>query len=96
MMAKQRNAPTSLTLREHLCAARSAGHAMNTELFTLPWGIPREDLAEPEGSIVIRLGAFHCLTHDTAPIVLSAASETHRAQCAANTPPEIANVYPSR
>ena len=66
MVTKQRNAPTSLTLREHLCAARSAAHAMNAELFTLPWGIPREDLAAPEGSTDIRLGAFHCLTHDTA------------------------------
>ena len=67
MVAEQRNAPTSLTLREHLCAARSAAHAMNAELFTLPWGIPREELAAPEGSANIQLGAFHCLTHDIAP-----------------------------
>jgi hypothetical protein len=65
MVAKQRNAPTSPTLREHLCAARGAAHAVNAELFTLPRGIPREDLVASEGSTNIRLGAFHCLTHDS-------------------------------
>ena len=67
MVVKQRNAPTSLALREPVCAERSAGHATNAELFTLPWGIPREDRAAPEGSTRFRLGAFHRLWHDTAP-----------------------------
>ena len=40
--AEQRNAPTSLTLREQICAARSDALAMDAQVFTIPWGNPRE------------------------------------------------------
>ena len=58
----QRNAPTSLTLREDICALRSAPHAMKSQFFTIPWGVPREAGGEPDpksaGPHRAELGAF--------------------------------------
>ena len=56
------NAPTSLTLRADLCALRSAPHAMKSQSFTIPWGVPREAGGEPDpklaGPLRAGLGAF--------------------------------------
>ena len=38
---------------------RSAAHATNFQLFTLPRGNPEEDRIEPRGPLSIRLGALH-------------------------------------
>jgi len=43
-----RSAPTSLTLREHVCGSRSDAHATKSQLFTSPWGIPRETQIGPK------------------------------------------------
>jgi len=45
----QRNAPTSLTLRLQLCAARSYAFATKSQLFTIPRGNPGEAFSGPEG-----------------------------------------------
>jgi hypothetical protein len=37
--------------------SRSGAHATKCELFTFPWGSPRESEIEPESSIKAKLGA---------------------------------------
>ncbi len=41
--------------------SRSGAHATKCELFTLPWGSPREAQIEPKSSIKAKLGAFRRL-----------------------------------
>src|SRR5690349_6153139 len=53
----RRGAPTSLTLCEQLCGFRSFAHATKCQLFTLPWGIPREAQIGPTPDSS-RLGAL--------------------------------------
>jgi len=49
--------------RVRLCVSLSAqprrgAHATDSQLFTFPWGIPREARIEPESSIKAKLGAL--------------------------------------
>jgi hypothetical protein len=55
---RQWSAPTSLTLRELVCERRGA-HAMNSQLFTIPWGGPGETASDTRNDSS-RLGALHC------------------------------------
>jgi hypothetical protein len=63
---RQRLAPTSLTLRVHVCAARSAGHATYLQLFTLPRGIPGEAITQARRPAHSQLGASHRRQNHTA------------------------------
>jgi hypothetical protein len=51
MNEERRNAPTSLTLHDQFCAARSFGLATNCQVYTFPWGNPGEMQPGPESPI---------------------------------------------
>lgn len=48
---RRKSAPTSLTLCEHVCFLSSAAHSTKSQLFTIPWGNPREAQIEPTQSV---------------------------------------------
>ncbi|HVU46456.1 MAG TPA: hypothetical protein VHD85_10040 [Terracidiphilus sp.] len=55
IFVRQRSAPTSRALRDQLCAAAQVRVTRCIdELFTFPWGGPREAEAEPRGSGTVR------------------------------------------
>jgi len=45
---RRQSAPTSLTLCEQSCFSSSAAHATKCQLFTFPWGNPREAQIGPK------------------------------------------------